>query len=78
VFATFEGPEGSYGEFSPDGKMWAMHGTDGNIGIWDVLTKKGHWPIVLGSFFMLLVAAGVCWRWMRTRTVAPLNQLHFR
>jgi WD40 repeat protein len=62
VYATFEGAQG--GEFSPDGKMWAMHGTDGTIQIWDVPARSGIWPIVLWSIFGLLAAAIICW-WLR-------------
>jgi WD40 repeat protein len=62
VLATFEGSH--YGEFSPDGKMWAMHGTDGTIQIWDVPARSGIWPIVLWSIFGLLAAAIICW-WLR-------------
>jgi WD40 repeat protein len=65
VFATFEGAQ--YGEFSPDGKMWAMHGTDGNIAIWDVPAKKAYWPMVLWGLFTLAAVAGVYWWWKRTR-----------
>lgn len=63
VFATFEGVY--YGEFSPDGKMWAMHGLDGAISIWDVPAQKGDWPIVLWGGFGLLAGASLCWWWWR-------------
>jgi WD40 repeat protein len=62
VYATFEGAQG--GEFSPDGKMWAMHGTDGTIQIWDVPARSGGWQIVLWSIFGLLAAAIIC-SWLR-------------
>jgi hypothetical protein len=64
VFATFEGANG--GEFSPDGKLWAMHDTDGTISIWDVPASKGNWPIVLWSLFGFLVGISLCWwQWRR-------------
>jgi hypothetical protein len=64
VFATFEG--WTYGEFSPDGTMWAMHGTDGAINIWDVPAPKGNWPIVLWGLFGFLGGISLCsWLWRR-------------
>jgi WD40 repeat protein len=65
VFATFEGA--TFGEFSPDGKMWAMHGADGTIKIWDVPAPKSTWGIVLWLLFGLLAGASLCWWWRRTQ-----------
>jgi len=59
VFATFEGANG--GEFSPDGKLWAMHGTSGTIQIWDVPDRPTSWPILVASIFGLLAAAILFW-----------------
>jgi WD40 repeat protein len=72
VFATFEG--WTYGEFSPDGKLWAMHGNDGVIRIWDVPAPRGNWPIVLWSCLGLLTAVAITGWWLRRRK----NQVHLR
>jgi WD40 repeat protein len=64
VFATFQGTHS--GTFSPDGKSWAMRGTDGTIQIWDVPAPRGNWPIVLWLCLGLLITVAITtWWWLR-------------
>jgi WD40 repeat protein len=63
VIAAFQGALG--GEFSPDGKSWAMHGTDGTIQIWDVPGLPSNWPILLMLWAIGLALAAVVYGWLK-------------